>query len=54
MITHITNPKELNSFVALFGSLRPEDIISKLAENKVIVSSEIARIIVNRHNSRTD
>lgn len=47
MVNYITTTKDLNNFVALFGSLRPSEIINKLADHKVIVSNEMKKIILS-------
>ena len=48
MLNTIQTVADLNKFVALFGSLQPEDIIDKLADKKLIISSEMARLILRQ------
>ena len=54
MMTTISTVKELNAFIMSVGSVAPDKIIAHLADKKVIISNEMARLIFNRHNSRTD
>ena len=53
----ISNIKELNNFVSSRGGIRPELLVPELAESKVLVSANIARLILKlspeitvRHN----
>lgn len=54
MITQIQTVADLNAFVMIAGISDPDKIISHLADKKLIISSEMARLILNRHNSRND
>ena len=45
MLNTIQTPADLNKFVALFSSLRPEDIPAALCEYKIVVSPSVAAII---------
>ena len=48
MLNTIQTVADLNKFVALFGSLQPDDIIDKLADKKLIVSPVIAKLITDK------
>ena len=50
----IQTVKDLNNFVAMVGLRSPEEIISHLADKKLIISSKMARLILERHNARSD
>ena len=48
MMTTISTVKELNAFIMSVGSVSPDKIISHLADKKLIVSVEMAKLILKK------
>ena len=49
----IETEKDLNKFVALFGDIEPENIISKLEERYILVSEKVAKLLLDNKLSHT-
>lgn len=52
MLNSIQTVSDLNKFIMSVGQVSPDKIISHLADKKLIVSFEMAKLITSKTNTR--